>query len=461
MKGNTAMKDRKALEKWSRERDRKTFPAYALVMIIMMCLIRLIDEFATNTFTSLQSSVINEFYVSGQGLSYEEGLSKFSLMTTACTLVSIVAIFYGILCDKIGRKITLIISVAGMALGMAVCWWSPDITTFWFGRILIIFFTAADVHQIYIMELAPSEKRATWISVSSFVSYLGLMSISLARMANTHNDVLNWRGVVTVPSIAAIVCCVFLFMFARETPAFLKERIAYLEKPAEQRKAEKEEAKRNKKAESAESGFGPAFRYVMHNRQALFCLIAGQLSWLGMMAYTFYYETIMTTGGMSTGQVNSALFVYPVTMALVSFLAGVIADKYGRKNSTIVVSVIAFIALAGFLYGAGNGWNEYIVGLLYGLEVGAYWQFGGMTGLALKESVPTRIRASVGAVSGMFGLIMNIVCMVSISIIVGFAGITPVCLVTGFIGLGIPAILFALFTKETKGTDIDALDATE
>ena len=92
---------------------------------------------------------------------------------------------------------------------------------------------------------------------------------------------------------------------------------------------------------------------------------------LAVMAYFGYYESIMTTSGMSTAQVTQALLVYPITAALFSLPAGYIADKFGRKPAAILFAVLAFVGLIAFILSAGAQVNPYIVGLIYGIELGA------------------------------------------------------------------------------------------
>ncbi|HEY9077080.1 MAG TPA: hypothetical protein VIO61_11145 [Anaerolineaceae bacterium] len=54
-----------------------------LIVITLLSLIRAPDEFATSTSGSLQTSIVNEFFVCIQGLDFSADLSQFSLISTA------------------------------------------------------------------------------------------------------------------------------------------------------------------------------------------------------------------------------------------------------------------------------------------------------------------------------------------------------------------------------------------
>ena len=72
-------KEQKQLARLRKEQGRSHFAAYPLVLLVFMILLRMLDEFTTNCGSSLQSAIVNEFFVVGQGMSYQEGLSAMSL----------------------------------------------------------------------------------------------------------------------------------------------------------------------------------------------------------------------------------------------------------------------------------------------------------------------------------------------------------------------------------------------
>ena len=438
---------------------KKPKPAnYFIVIFVILVVIMMIDEFASNTNNSVQTAVIDEFFVKGMGQTMEEGAASFSIVQTLTMPISILAVIFVTLCDYWGRKPILIASVIGMGAAMFTAAVSNNFTVYLISRILTTFFIATDVHQIYMMEIVPQDKRATYLNVAGAFGMFGNMMISIARSLNTHNEVLNWRGVYWIPTIVSVIAIVILFVFARETEPFLEARSAYLEKDPEIRKQEKEQAKIDKAVKSKESGIIPAFKYIIKNRSALFIMLAMLPANFGMLTFASFHEMIMTMSGMSTTQVSAALFIYPIAGALMMVLIGWIADKFGRKPSAAITGVISVVTLFLFIYAASHQFHPYIVGILYGIEIRSYWGYTGMLGLSFKENIPTHIRASSGSVTGIWGtltmLVGSLVCAQALQTI----GFMETIKYWSLIMMVVSVVIYYLFAKETKGVDLEQVE---
>lgn len=451
----TRAKESKELAKWRHQADKKPIAGYMIIMMAILSIVRLLDEFVTSAPTSVQSSIVEEFFVSGLGMSFEQGLSTLSLITTALLLCSILAVFFVALCDKLGRRTILIVSTLGMTMGMLICSISANLTVHLIGRAIITFFVATDVHQIYVMEIAPKDKRATYTQFTTVFGSLGIMLVGLVRMIFTHNGVLNWRGVFFLPCVIGVVATIAVILFARETDVFLTARISYLEKPLEQRKAEAEAAKKQKIEAEAKSGIIPAARYVFTHKQTRSIFLAQIPCCFATMAFATYYETIMTSAGMNTSQVSSALFIYPVSSAIVAVIVGYVTDHWGRRPAGILTALLTFLSLFLFVFSAQNGMNPYLVGLVLGVEIGAFWRFNETLSLSMRESVPTVIRASAGSATGLISLVFSLVSGVLISVFLAVFPVEKVCLVWGAVTIGLSALLYVLLVKETKDTNLE------
>ena len=97
----------------------------------------MIDEFASNAPDSVKTATIQELFVEGKGMTFEEGTAAISILTTLTIPISILALLLNTLSDKIGRKPLLVLSAAGMALGMLLLYTSTSITSYMIGRIVI------------------------------------------------------------------------------------------------------------------------------------------------------------------------------------------------------------------------------------------------------------------------------------------------------------------------------------
>ena len=446
----------KQLAYWKKEQQKKQVRGYVGIILILCGLIRLVDEFATSVSTSLQSSIATEFF---PGVGLAEAVGQYGTAGTLLTVLSIVAVFLVILADKYGRKRLLVFSSIGMGIGMLLCAWSPNFPMHMVGRAVVTLFISTDFHVLYMTEIAPDDKRSTFISIASVLGYAGVMLVSVGRLAftDTSGD-LNWRGVYLIPAVAAVVLGVLMLTLSNEPKVFVQNRIDYLSTPYEERMAQhKAEKKKN-------SGLGAAFKFVFKHKQTRVILLANIFSGMGTMAFYGYYEGIMTeawgTDAAGTAMVSQALLLYPVGSAVIALIIGYLGDKIGRKCSCVFAAIVAFGGLFLFIFGAYNGWNQYAVGFIYGLEIGAFWGYGNNLGVVKTELIPTEIRGAATTAMSIIMLPFTLISAVIVGILITVMGnISTVCLVWGAITLGISIVLYAILGRETKNVDLGNVSA--
>jgi MFS family permease len=439
------------LSRWTKAAAMKPYAGYAAVMIVMLSLIRILDEFITSAPSSLQTSIVTEFFVEEQGMDFNDGLSQFSLIGTFLMFFIVFSFIYTSRADIFGRKRMLLISVMGMIVGAFLAWLSPNFTSHMVARVILTFFLGVDIHNIYIMETAPDGKRATYVSVAAFFGYLSMMLVSVSRNVNTVDGALDWRGVFLLPTICGVVLFILLALLGRETKTFLNRRIAKLSIPYEERLITEKAAKEKVKDGSIFS----ALKYLFKHKQTRYLVIMSLCYTPAVLAFFGYYEPIMTTSGMSTEAVTDALFIYPLVCALISLGAGFLADKIGRKPVCILCAVLAFAGLIAFVMAARSNVNPYVVGVLFGIELGSFWAFGNTLTLMTGEITPTEIRASAGAARGFLQIVLTLISSVVLSILIGKFDLGMLCLVWGAVTLGLGTIVLIIKVRETKGADLD------
>lgn len=445
-------REAKQLTYWQNAKKKKEIKGYLGVILILCGMIRLVDEFATSVSTSMQSAIATEFY---PGMSLAEAVGQYGAVGTILTVFSIVAVFLVVLADKYGRKRLLVFSAVGMGIGMFLCAWSPDYTMHLVGRAVVTLFISTDFHVLYMTEAAPDDKRSTFLALASVFGYAGVMLVSVGRVAFTSADgTLNWRGVYLIPAVAAIVLGVLMLTFSNEPKVFIESRIAQLSVPYEER-VEKAKEKKGK-----EVGLGYALKYIFKHKQTRAFFFVGALGTMATMAFYAYYEGIMTEAwgndAAGTAMVSQALLMYPIGSAVMAMICGRLGDKKGRKFSCIVAAIAAFVGLFLFIMGARSGWNPYLVGLLYGVEIGSFWAFLNTMGIAKQEVIPTEIRGAATTVSGLLVMPFTIISGIVIGILIAVVdNISMVCLLWGAITLGLATALYAIFGKETKDTDLN------
>lgn len=448
---NVLAKEQKQLARLRKEKSRSSYAAYPIILLVFLILLRMLDEFTTSCSGFLQSSIVNEFFVIGQGKTFQEGLSAYSLATSPLTLLAVLAAFAGVLSDKIGRKPILLASGIGIAVGALTIFFAPSFGTYMAGSCIMSFFIAMDMHQLYLVEVAPENKRATWQAYSSFFAQMAIVLIGVLRLLNTDNGQLAWRNIYLVPAVACIIVVVMLFVVVRETDVFLKQRIAYLETPIEERKAAGTKKNQN-------GGMGKALKYIFKNKQMLWVMLSVMLSRFALPAFSSYNESIMSTNQMSTNAISIALIFSPIATGVVRLIAGFLSDKLGRKQTTVIYSVAAIVGLIGFIVSVRLGLSPIFVGIFAGMDNGCYWAVGDQLGLMMQESAPTALRGSIGAASGLMQTIAATVASVFAAIMVGIIDLSLFCIVSGVVVLGAAVASMIFKVSETKGVDLSAKD---
>ena len=442
-------KEQKQLAKLRKEQGKSKFKAYPLIALVFMILLRMLDEFTTSCSGSLQTAIVNEFFVVGQGMTYEEGLSAMSLATSPLMLLSILATLIMVLSDRVGRKPMLLASGIGIALGAVIVFVSPNFSAYMLGCVLINFFISFDMHQLYIVEVAPENKRATWQAYSSFFSQMAIVFVGVTRLMNTNEaGELAWRNIYLLPAIVGVIVAVLLVLVIRESDVFLKQRIAHLETPLEERQA------LGKKKQNNNGGLGKAFGYIFKDKQMLWVMLSLLLFRMAIPAFASYNESIMSTNGMSTDAVSTALIFSPIAMGFLRLSAGFASDKLGRKKASVIYGVVTVVVLIAFILCVKNGAPAVVVGLLMGISSGSYWTVGDQIGLMMNESAPTNIRGSVTAAAGLLQVVVAIVAMVFAGVMVAFVDLAVFCVVYGVIVLGIATAALLFKVKETNGVKL-------
>lgn len=445
-------KEAKQLTYWKNVRDKKAMPGIMVISLILCGLIRLIDDFASSISGSVQSALAAEFF---PHLELAEAVGIAGSIGTASILFSIVAVLLVILADTYGRKRLLILSAFGIGAGMLVCAWSPNYAIYVVGGALVTLFVSTDFHGLYIMEVAPDDKRSMFGAVASIIGYAGGMLVAVGRMVFTTEDgTIQWRMIYLIPAIAAVLLGVLTTLFSSEPKVFVDRRIAILSTPLEERIAKEKELK------GKQVGLKFAYKYIFSHKLTRVMVIAGFFQSAAIMAFTGYYESIMTeawgTSLETTNMISQAIFIAPVGAAVSAIIIGWIGDKFGRKPSCVYASVTAFVLLFVFITATNQRWNPYIIGLIYGLEMGAFWGYGNNVGLAKNEVVPTEIRAATTTAIGIMTLPVTILSGIVISVLIAITGkIATTCLIWGAVCLGISMVIYTIWGKETKGADLN------
>jgi len=459
-------RDLRELDRRNKQLAKVPYAAYLIVLCVVVTMIHVVDEIATNLGNMVQSSVVTEFFVTGMGLEYNEGLATMATLSLIVGQLSLIAPFYKSLADRFGRKLFLVLNTFGFGLGLFICYISNSFILYAIGLAIINFFIAHDMQVVFILETAPKDKRATIYGLTKCLGTMGLVLVPILRRVFLDADATNWRPLFLIPGLLALIVGVIGFFFIYESKVFVESRIDFLRKPYEERypvkaKMTREEKKAAKKA-NRKAGVFPAIKYLFtHNKDLRWLTIAYMILSICMVPMSQYYESIMATGGMTTAQITDAQFVYPFGFAAIILLGGLIGDKFGRKRTSVVTGVLSMVSFILFVYGASHGWNSYFVGVLYSLYLGGYWTAMDYLTLMASEKVPTDVR---GSTLGAFSLLQFAGIGIGMGGLVGSLAFFP----TAFVGtiaacIAVPALALSLIistlkVKESKGADLDNVE---
>ena len=349
-----------------------------------------------------------------------------------CALVgSIVGVlFAGILSDKLGRKLTMVISAvlfSTSALGCALC---ADFTQLVIYRIIggVGIGVVSIVSPLYISELAVAQYRGRLVSLYQLavtVGFLGAYLVNYQLLAWAESgtqlsvDWLNkvfitevWRGMLGMETLPAILFFIIIF-FIPESPRWLIVRgkelkaINILEKIYNSITEAKSQLKETKSVLTSEtkSEWSLLMKPGIFKAVIIGVCIAILGQFMGVNAVLYYGPSIFENAGLSGGDSLFYQVLVGLVNTLTTVLALVIIDKVGRKKlvyygvSGMVVSLI-LIGLY-FLFGDSLG-----VSSLFLLIFFLFYVFCCAVSICavvfvlLSEMYPTKVRGLAMSIAG-------------------------------------------------------------
>lgn len=462
------LRKEKELKYWERQKARPKGNMYFWYLVLIIAMIYAVDEIASQIGSLMQTEIANDFIKS------ESAVTILGLLQVIAIPFQIIGIFYRPLADRFGRKIFLIINTFGMSLAMFVIFLSQNIFMYFLGACLIMFFIPHDMHVVYIMESAPSKSRAITYSVVKFFANMAVMLVPLLRNWLMDTSA-QWRKVYFIPAVVGIIVSLVALLCARETDAFIDSRIRYLKMTEEELQAEK----LRKTAQDSQGSVIDALKFGFSHKQLRWVFICFALAGIGVVG-SMNYQAILTHGYaqsiygssaaefldlVSVNQVNRAITLYPIGMALSQVIMGFISDKKGRKPAAITVAANCVVSFVIFAVGSRmNFLTPEIIGFFCGVFVGSYYSTNDVLIMMASESAPTNLRSSATAAQTVVGFAGYAVGFITNMILAGILGDKVIGTVA--LCLLVPSFVITLIaliknTHETKGIDLDKVTGTE
>ena len=349
-----------------------------------------------------------------------------------CALVgSIVGVlFAGILSDKLGRKLTMVISAVLFSTSALGCALSADFTQLVIYRIIggVGIGVVSIVSPLYISEVAVAQYRGRLVSLYQLavtVGFLGAYLVNYQLLAWAESgtqlsvDWLNkvfitevWRGMLGMETLPAILFFIIIF-FIPESPRWLIVRgkelkaVSILEKIYNSITEAKSQLKETKSVLTSEtrSEWSLLMKPGIFKAVIIGVCIAILGQFMGVNAVLYYGPSIFENAGLSGGDSLFYQVLVGLVNTLTTVLALVIIDKVGRKKlvyygvSGMVVSLI-LIGLY-FLFGDSLG-----VSSLFLLIFFLFYVFCCAVSICavvfvlLSEMYPTKVRGLAMSIAG-------------------------------------------------------------
>ena len=349
-----------------------------------------------------------------------------------CALVgSIVGVlFAGILSDKLGRKLTMVISAVLFSTSALGCALSADFAQLVVYRIIggVGIGVVSIVSPLYISELAVAQYRGRLVSLYQLavtVGFLGAYLVNYQLLAWAESgtqlsvDWLNkifitevWRGMLGMETLPAILFFIIIF-FIPESPRWLIVRgkelkaVNILEKIYNSITEAKSQLNETKSVLTSEtkSEWSLLMKPRIFKAVIIGVGIAILEQFMGVNAVLYYGPSIFENAGLSGGDSLFYQVLVGLVNTLTTVLALVIIDKVGRKKlvyygvSGMVVSLI-LIGLY-FLFGDSLG-----VSSLFLLVFFLFYVFCCAVSICavvfvlLSEMYPTKVRGLAMSIAG-------------------------------------------------------------
>ena len=444
--------EQKQIAKLEKQKAWTPYKGYLLILLILLAMVHVLDNYTSEIVSSIQSHIVNDFFIIGMGMDSASAYSSHTLISTALSFITIFAAFYKGLADRFGRKVFFFISAIGMGLGMLIIFSAQDLAMYTIGRVIISFFVATDIQVLYITEIAPANKRGLYFSIASFIASLGNLLIPVMRSFFIGESGAGWRYCFLVPGIIGVGIAVLILMFAKESNVWVDKRLAVLNTPLEVR----EEEKKAKKVDESKTGVFVALKEIMRSKQLRSIFLSYTVMVSATMFLIMYTEPILQAAQYTESGITAFYVTYPLMGAVINLVNGPISDKIGRKKGSTLFGALTVVGFLGFILGAKASWNAYVLGAVYGLSITSFWATLNTAIMMISESAPTRIRSSATGAMSLAGLVGSTVISIVLSTLIGSGlDMSWTCFGGGLVLTGTGLIIMMLFTKETAGNELD------
>lgn len=392
-----------------------------IISLIFVILFQVFDSFGYGIYGNMQEIIIKDF----AGLSfdanitagssgyteYQKALSTFTLVNTMGYVTLGIMPLYRSLADKLGRKPILIISTLFLGIAMFISGLTHNMFIFAMASVMIIFFSLHDVAMLYLFEIVPDNKRATWVGIVRAVGAVAMTALTCIRFMAIGTDgtakPVPWRASYIVLGFLFIFLAFLAILFLKESKQYMIKKSQLLETKLREKNGTSLLSLENQKDEKIDNlKMSTALKLLFENSQLKWISIAIILLFAANNMILSYSTSILAQNGLSTLEITFALIVNNIVSTLVFLLMGMVSDKHGRKKSILFFGILTSVGFLMFTFVSpiitAGAIASIFAGVGLGITTASYGNMQEIILIMLNESTPTHMRGVVNGVRNFF-----------------------------------------------------------
>ncbi|MBN2157491.1 MAG: MFS transporter [Candidatus Lokiarchaeota archaeon] len=416
---------------------------YFIYLLIILVFVQLLDSYSASYTGSFPSKIIEEFL---SGYSQNKADSIMNLSIGLATLGMYFVFFSQGISDRFGRKLMLILTTFGMGLAALLLNFSVNIQTYTIFLVFTYMFVSSDMWLIYITEESDAKHRGLYTNIVMALGILGPIFIPLFRniFIPEGSEIGSWRGMTYFPIALAFPLGMLMIFTIKESSKF-----ELMKKDAIKIKSELK-PKFNKNLKLLFKSTRKAEVLVL----AFMSFTLGLNYLLLQMAESF----AASNTSLTEDAISNIIMIIAVSIIIAYLVIAFLSDKIGRKFLLYIFSAMLPIGSVLLYLGGKLGSNEFLL-----ISMGMTMGYIGHNGLQILfriiivEILPTDRR---GTGSGFRAFVQSL--GITLGFFIGAFSTQHIGLGITFLIFGIPVLLniplIHIFLKETKGTDLTAVE---
>lgn len=274
--------------------------------------------------------------------SFGASTTMIQIITSWVTLGALVgALVAGVLADKLGRRVTILLAAILFTLGALLEALAPGTTVLVIGRLVVGFGVgvASVAAPLYAAEQAPTRLRGRFVSMYQLAITIGIFIAYLVDQALTNNDM--WRVMLGVSAVPAVLLFVVMLPMPDSPRWFVKvgrrdDAINALEKvrPDVDANAEINEIEKAAQEDDANKAtWAEVFSKKLRKPLMIGIGLAVFQQITGINAIIYYANKIFAQAGFATPQDQAAATTWAIggVNVLATFIAVAYVDRFGRR----------------------------------------------------------------------------------------------------------------------------------